>query len=101
MTRRKPVVYFKESALPWHSRGWVLNKTNSKVLVANFGDDTDAYPNKKVVLFQAMVDLRGETVEAIRCRMPKPPAGKAAPAKAAPPPSEDPSDGLADIGDTF
>jgi hypothetical protein len=91
---RKPIIYFRERQLPWHSRGWVLNKTNSKVLVSNFGDDTDTYPGQKIVLFPATVDLRGETVEAIRCRMPKP---SAKPAQLAPPPStENPGDGLSD-----
>ena len=72
---RKPVLYFTKG-----SKGLVLNKTNSKTIAAAYGDDTDNWENKEIILFPAMVDFRGDQVEAIRVRIPKP----AVPPKPAP-----------------
>jgi arabinogalactan endo-1,4-beta-galactosidase len=63
---RKPVLYFQGK-----SKGLVLNKTNSRAIAAAYGDDTDDWRGKSLVLFPAMVDFRGDTVEAIRVRAPK------------------------------
>ncbi len=65
----KPVLYFTKTA-----KGLVLNKTNAKVIVAAHGDSTDEWEGKPITLFPAMVDFRGDTVEAIRVRIPKPAA---------------------------
>jgi hypothetical protein len=62
---RKPVLYFKG-----RSKGLVLNKTNSRTIAGAYGDDTDAWQGKPLTLFPAMVDFRGDTVEAIRVRVP-------------------------------
>ena len=64
---KKPVLYFSKS-----QKGLVLNKTNSKQIAAQYGDDTDEWEGKPIVLFPAMVDFKGDTVEAIRVRAPKP-----------------------------
>ena len=64
---KKPVLYFSKS-----QKGLVLNKTNSKQIAAQYGDDTDDWEGKSIVLFPAMVDFKGDTVEAIRVRAPKP-----------------------------
>jgi len=64
----KPVLYFNEE-----QKGMVLNKTNSKVIAKTYGDETEGWPGKKVVMYPAMVDLRGDMVEAIRLRIPKKP----------------------------
>ena len=91
-TDKKPVVFFQGKA-----KGVVLNKTNSKVIAMAYGDDTDAWRGKPLILFPAMVEFKGDMVEAIRCRVPKTPApsGLAAPAhhehhsEIDPPPHED------------
>jgi hypothetical protein len=63
---RKLVIYFTKA-----KKGLVLNKTNSKTIAATYGDDTDGWSGKSIVLFPAMVDFRGDTVEAIRVRVPQ------------------------------
>jgi hypothetical protein len=68
---QKPVLYFQN-----HEKGTVLNKTNSKVIAAAYGDDTDDWAGRPLILFSATVDFRGDMVEAIRVRIPKPPAAK-------------------------
>ena len=79
-SEHKPVLYFVEEA-----KGMVLNKTNSKVIAKTYGDDTEGWPGKKVVMYPAMVDLRGDMVEAIRLRIPRqmPASGLAGTAKPA------------------
>jgi hypothetical protein len=72
---KKPVLYFSKQ-----QKGLVLNRTNSKVISTIYGDDTDNWEGKLIVLFPAMVEFKGDTVEAIRVRKPKPQA--AAPAAA-------------------
>lgn len=62
----KPVLYFTKA-----KKGLVLNKTNSKVITTAYGDDTDEWEGKPVTLFPAMVDFAGDTVEAIRLKIPK------------------------------
>lgn len=60
---RKLVVYFKEI-----EQGLVLNKTNGKMLVKNFGDETDAWVGQPVELYVAEVEYQGETQLGIRIR---------------------------------
>jgi hypothetical protein len=76
---KKPVLYFTRG-----QKGLVLNKTNSKQIASAYGDDTDEWEGKPIVLFPAMVDFKGDTVEAIRVRMPKPAATVARPGGAKP-----------------
>jgi hypothetical protein len=82
---RKAVLYFKG-----RQKGLVLNKVNGRTIARAYGDDTDGWENKKIILFTAIVDFRGDSVEAIRVKIPK----------AGPPPgptfdeTEDPSGGL-------
>ena len=87
-TDKKPVLFFKGK-----DKGVVLNKTNSKVIAMSYGDDTEAWAGKPLILFPAMVEFRGDMVEAIRCRVPKQPApsGIAKPnhTEIDPPPHED------------
>jgi hypothetical protein len=68
-TDKKPVLYFNGK-----EKGCVLNKTNSKVITQAYGDDTEAWRGKPLILYPAMVDFRGDMVEAIRVRIPKQPA---------------------------
>jgi hypothetical protein len=51
-------------------RGFPLNITNNMTLRATFGDDTDLWIGKIVVLFTTMVDFRGQMVPAVRVRVP-------------------------------
>jgi hypothetical protein len=69
---RKPVLHFEGK-----NKGLVLNKTNSRVIAGAYSDDTDAWAGKPLVLFPAMVDFRGDSVEAIRVKVP--PARQASP----------------------
>ena len=59
----KPVLYFQGK-----SKGMVLNKTNATNIAHLYGDDTDDWAGREIVLFTAMVDYQGKTVEAIRVR---------------------------------
>ena len=63
----KPVLFFVGK-----QKGIVLNKTNSAKIAAAYGDETDDWRDQDIVLFTAMVDYKGDTVEAIRCRAPQP-----------------------------
>lgn len=92
----KPVLYFVGK-----KKGMVLNKTNSKTIASSYGDDTDEWSNRPLVLFSALVDFRGDQVEAIRVRVPKAtvtaatvPAAQAAPTHSEinPPPASDMDD---------
>src|ERR1700689_1699805 len=70
---KKPVLYFTKAR-----KGLVLNRTNSKTITIAYGDNTDDWEGKALVLFPAMVEFKGDTVEAIRVRIPKPAAKPAA-----------------------
>lgn len=74
----KIVVYFQGK-----EKGLVLNKTNANNIAIVYGDDTDDWRGGDLVLFPAMVDFQGRTVEAVRVRVP--PRKAAAQSPAAPP----------------
>jgi hypothetical protein len=78
---KKPVLYFTKA-----QKGLVLNKTNSKVIVGAYGDDSDHWEGRPLVIFPTTVDFRGDMVEALRVRIPK----AAAPAAPPPPQHDDP-----------
>lgn len=61
----KPVLYFDGK-----EKGVVLNKTNANVLSMAYGDDTDDWTGQKITLFEAMVSYQGNTVAAIRMKLP-------------------------------
>ena len=61
----KPVIYFQG-----HERGLVCNKTNANNIAMAYGDETDDWIGKEVILYTAMVDYQGRSVEAIRVRVP-------------------------------
>lgn len=72
----KPVLFFQGK-----EKGVVMNKTNSNNIAAAYGDDTDGWGGKEVVLYEAMVDFQGRSVAAIRIR---PPMAKDGPSRAQP-----------------
>lgn len=59
----KPVLYFEGK-----DKGIVLNKTNATNIALAYGDETDLWAGKQIVLFTAWVDFQGRSVEAIRVR---------------------------------
>lgn len=61
----KPILYFQGK-----EKGLVLNKTNANNIAQAYGDDTDDWNGKEIVLFEAMVDYQGKTVASIRVRAP-------------------------------
>lgn len=77
----KPVLFFQQ-----HDKGLVLNKTNANTISGLYGDDSDEWSGREIVLFPTMVDFQGRSVEAIRVRAPK---KKAAPPQPKPAPAED------------
>ena len=63
----KPVLYFQGK-----DKGMVLNKTNSNNISAAYGDETEGWRGREIILFEAMVDFQGKTVPAVRVRAPQP-----------------------------
>ena len=63
---KKPVLYFTNAR-----KGLCLNKTNARVIAAAYGDNTDDWENKPIIIFSTIVDFRGDQVEAIRVKIPK------------------------------
>lgn len=67
---RKPVLYFEKK-----EKGLVMNKTNSTVIASSYGDDTDAWRGKSVVLYPTQTQFQGKLVPCIRVRTQAPVAG--------------------------
>jgi len=70
---QKPVITFIGNIKPM-----VLNRTNSATIAALYGDDTDLWIGKPVVLFSTKVQFQSKLVDAIRVREPRPVATPAA-----------------------
>lgn len=51
-------------------KGLVANKTNSKRIATLYGDETDGWLGKEIVLYPDIVDFQGKATEAIRVRGP-------------------------------
>jgi hypothetical protein len=47
-----------------------LNQTTAEWLIQNLGDDPETYPGKKVVLYLAPYEYKGETKQGIRLKLP-------------------------------
>jgi hypothetical protein len=63
----KLVVWFTNIA-----QGLVLNKTNNRVLREAFGDETEGWSGKIIVLFSMPTELRGKMVQGLRVRIQPP-----------------------------
>lgn len=63
---RKLVLHFQG-----REKGLICNKTNAGRIAHFYGEDTDDWIGKEIVLFADLVDFQGKTVEAIRVRGPK------------------------------
>jgi hypothetical protein len=48
-----------------------LNKTNASTIAAVYGDDTAAWLNRDIIIYEAVVDFRGTPTPTIRCRIPR------------------------------
>ena len=59
----KGVIHFKE-----FSRGFVVNRTNTQRIVAQYGNDCDDWIGKKITLYPSETDFGGQTVPCIRIR---------------------------------
>ena len=62
-TNKKPVVRFKGA-----EKGFVLNKTNGRVISRLFGNDTAQWVGKSITLYPSTVEAGGETMDCIRVR---------------------------------
>lgn len=63
----KPVLFFQGK-----EKGLVLNKTNSNNIAMIYGDDTDDWAGRELILYPTMVDYQGRSVPAIRVKVPRP-----------------------------
>ncbi len=61
----RPVLYFRGA-----KKGMVLNKTNAKRIASIYGEDTDDWIGKEILIYPSETDLRGETVPCIRVKQP-------------------------------
>lgn len=61
----KLVLYFQGK-----DKGLVLNKTNSRTIADEYGDDTDDWKGGDIFLFSVMTDYQGKVAPAIRVRAP-------------------------------
>lgn len=60
----KPIVVFVED-----NKRMVLNKTNANRLAEMFGNDTDGWLKKKVILHVEQTDFQGKTVPSVRVKV--------------------------------
>jgi len=70
----KPVLYFQGK-----EKGLMLNKTNGNKIAHFFGDDSEAWMGRTIVLYVDLVDMEGKMVEAIRIKVPSEPESEAIP----------------------
>lgn len=60
---QKPVVWFEKA-----TKGFVLNVTNAKIIVALYGDETNDWRGKRITIYPTKVRAFGEMQDAIRVR---------------------------------
>lgn len=72
----KLILYFQHK-----EKGMVCNKTNAARIAYMYGDDTDGWMGRQIILASEFVEFQGKTVKGLRIR---PPAGASA-SPAAPP----------------
>lgn len=59
----RPVLFFAGC-----QKGMVLNATNAKRIVRMYGEETDLWLGKTIVLYESETEFKGETVPCIRVR---------------------------------
>ena len=62
----KPVLYFAGK-----DKGLVMNVTNANSIADAYGDDTEAWNGKTVIIFGTTTDFQGRSVACLRIRIPK------------------------------
>ena len=65
----RPVIYFSGQ-----TKGLVLNKTNANVISEALGPETEDWRGRTIILYSTPVPFQGQTVDAIRVKVPKPPS---------------------------
>jgi hypothetical protein len=65
--QRKPVLYFQNM-----EKGMVCNFTNWGTIEYAYGEDSDNWIGKPIVLYPTTTQFKGRTVPTIRVRVPKP-----------------------------
>ena len=63
----KPVLFFQNAV-----KGLVLNVTNSNAIAEEYGDETDDWSEKPIVLYPDKTDFSGKRVDCVRVRIPEP-----------------------------
>jgi hypothetical protein len=63
----KPIIYFVGKA-----KGLALNKTNATKVALVYGDETDHWMGRELILYPTEVDYKGTQVDAIRVKVPTP-----------------------------
>ena len=63
---RRLVLYFQG-----REKGLVCNKTNGTKIGDAYGDDTDFWIGKSIVIFPSVTDYQGKEVDCIRVQIPK------------------------------
>ena len=61
----RPVMYFAG-----RSKGMVLNRTNATAIAHRYGDDTDNWTNKEIIVYPDTVMFQGKMVDCVRVRVP-------------------------------
>jgi hypothetical protein len=79
----KPVLYFLGK-----TKGMVMNRTNSKVIAEAYGDDTDTWQGREIILYSTQVPFQGGLVDALRVRVPKAAPKKPDKIESGPPPKK-------------
>lgn len=81
----KPVLYFERT-----KKGLVLNKTNGDTIAEHYGDDSDAWIGKSIVLyFDKNVTFAGKKTGGIRVRIPEDGRTRKQEPEPEPPPPDD------------
>ncbi len=62
---QKPVIFFRNA-----SKALTLNKTNAATIAEHYGDETDGWAGRPIIVFPARTDYRGKNVACIRVRVP-------------------------------
>jgi hypothetical protein len=63
----------------------ILNRTNSDTIVGKYGDDSDRWVGRELVLYVGETDFKGRRVPALRVKVPD---DQAAPATTPAPPAQ-------------
>lgn len=86
----KPVLYFVGKA-----KGMVLNRTNSSTIASAYGDETDDWRGKNLLLYATETPFQGKNVPCLRVKISKGAPAAKQPTPAAVPQQQFTSEGIA------